>query len=80
MSIHDKLNKLFEKYGNENVDEDLVPVLKNKFQKEYDLAIKSSKETGEDDPEMEMTPGKIADHISDNEQLFLDTAEGFFKK
>ena len=80
MSIHDKLNKLFEKYGYENVEEDLVPILKDKFRKEYDLAIKSSKKAAEDNPEMEMTPGKIADHISDNEQLFLDTVEGFFKK
>ena len=42
MSIHEKLNKLMQKYGSDN-EEALVEHLKNEFSKEYKLAVRISK-------------------------------------
>jgi len=74
MTVHDKLNKLIEKYGSEN-EESLVEHLKNKFSKEYKLALEDLKNDGSDDPDMEMTAGRIADHIGKNEEEFLSECE-----
>jgi len=78
MSIHTKLNSLFEKY---DVDEEgLVNHLQSKYSLEYKNALKSLKEEGVDDPEMELTPGRIADHISaSKEKAFLEAVETYLK-
>tara|TARA_B100000029_G_scaffold437709_1_gene453081 strand:+ start:242 stop:484 length:243 start_codon:yes stop_codon:yes gene_type:complete len=78
MSVHDKLNKLIEKYGYEN-EESLVEHIKKKFSKEYKLALKDLKNEGVDDPDMEMTAGRIADHIVGNEEEFLSECEKVIK-
>jgi len=76
MTIHESLNKLFEKY---NIDEEgLVDHLKSKFSSEYKLALKDLKDEGVDSPETEITPGRIADHIKD-EKKFLNEVEKFCK-
>ena len=77
MAVHDKLNKLIEKYGSDN-EESLIEHLKGKFSKEYKLAIQDLKNDGSDDPDMEMTAGRIADHIT-NEDKFLDECEKILK-
>jgi|TARA_B100001057_G_scaffold499382_1_gene609806 N-methylhydantoinase B/oxoprolinase/acetone carboxylase alpha subunit len=74
MSVHDKLNKLIEKYGSDN-EESLVEHLKSKFSKEYKLAIADLKKDGSDDPDMEMTAGRIADHVGNNDKNFLSECE-----
>ena len=78
MSIHTKLNSLFKKY---DVDEEgLVTHLQSKYSLEYKNALKSLKEEGVDDPEMELTPGRIADHISaSKEKAFLEAVETYLK-
>ena len=78
MSIHTELNSLFEKY---DVDEEgLVNHLQSKYSLEYKNALKSLKEEGVDDPEMELTPGRIADHISaSKEKAFLEAVETYLK-
>ena len=78
MAVHDKLNKLIEKYGSDN-EESLVEHLKGKFSKEYKLAIQDLKNDGSDDPDMEMTAGRIADHIDTNEDKFLAECEKILK-
>jgi replication initiation and membrane attachment protein DnaB len=76
MTIHNSLNKLFEKYS---IDEEgLVDYLKSKFSNEYKLAIKDLKDEGVENPASEITPGRIADHIK-NEKIFLDEVEKFGK-
>ena len=74
MAVHDKLNKLIEKYGSDN-EESLVEHLKEKFSKEYKLAFQDLKNDGSDDPDMEMTAGRIADHIGNNENKFIGECE-----
>tara|TARA_B100002051_G_C16229708_1_gene389791 strand:+ start:74 stop:316 length:243 start_codon:yes stop_codon:yes gene_type:complete len=74
MAVHDKLNKLIEKYGSDN-EESLIEHLKSKFSKEYKLAAEDLKNDGSDDPDMEMTAGRIADHIDSNEETFLSECE-----
>ena len=77
MTIHNSLNKLFEKYS---IDEEgLVDYLKSKFSNEYKLAIKDLKDEGVENPASEITPGRIADHIK-NEKSFLDEVEKFGKE
>ena len=76
MSIHSKLNNLISKHG---IDEEgLIDHLKKKFSKEYKEAIKAMKDEGVDDPEMEINPGRVADHVKD-EKKFLDEIEKFSK-
>ena len=77
MSIHESLNKLIEKYGLDN-EESLIEHLKSEFTKEYQLAIKSLENDGSDDPEMEITAGRIAEHIKDK-SLFLNKCEKILK-
>ena len=80
MSIHDKLNKLSEKYEKYTLDEEgLVEFLKKKFPSESKLAIKDLKDEGVEDPELELTQGRIADHITKSED-FLKQVEIFLKK
>ena len=78
MSIHTKLNSLFEKY---DVDEEgLVNHLQSKYPLEYKNALTSLKEEGVDDPEAELTPGRIADYISaSKEKAFLEVVETYLK-
>ena len=75
MAVHDKLNKLIEKYGSDN-EESLIEHLKGKFSKEYKLAIQDLKNDGSDDPDMEMTAGSIYIY---NEDKFLDECEKILK-
>ena len=68
MNIHVSLNLLFEKY---DIDEEgLVEHLKSKFSNEYRLALKDLKDEGVDIPESDITPGRIADHIKDEKNIF----------
>ena len=76
MTIHSKLNNLFNKYGID--EESLMDHLKKKFSKEYKEAIQAMKDEGIDDPQMEINPGRVADHIKD-EKKFLDEIENFSK-
>ena len=76
MNVHEKLNKLIEKYGSDN-EESLVEHLKSRFSKEYKFAIEDLKNDGSDDPDMKMTAGRIADHIEKNEEDFLTNAKNF---
>ena len=78
MSIHDELNKLVQKYGSDN-EEALVEHLKNEFSKEYKLAVEDLKNDGSDDPDMEVTAGRIADHIKDKKDKFLNECEKVLK-
>ena len=78
MAIHDELNKLVQKYGSDN-EETLVEHLKNEFSKEYKLAVEDLKNDGSDDPDMEVTAGRIADHIKDKKDKFLNECEKILK-
>ena len=78
MSIHDELNKLMQKYGSDN-EESLVEHLKNEFSKEYKLAVEDLKNDGSDDPDIEVTAGRIADHIKDKKDKFLNECEKILK-
>ena len=78
MSIHDELNKLTEKYGLDN-EESLIEHLKSEFTKEYQLAVESLKNDGSDDPELEITAGRIAEHIKDKKEKFLNECEKILK-
>ena len=42
--------------------------------------IEDLKNDGSDDPEMEMTPGRFADHIGDKGEEFLKEYEAILKK
>ena len=79
MSIHDELNKLMQKYGSDN-EEALAEHLKNEFSKEYKLAVEDLKNDGSDDPDMEVTAGRIGDHIKDKKDKFLNECEKVLKK
>ena len=78
MSIHDELNKLVQKYGSDN-EEALVEHLKNEFSKEYELAVEDLKNDGSDDPDMELITGRIADHVKDKKDKFLNDCEKLLK-
>ena len=78
MSIHDELNKLMQKYGSDN-EEALVEYLKNEFSKEYKLAVEDLKNDGSDDPDIEVTAGRIADHVKDKKDKFLNECEKILK-
>ena len=77
--IYKKINELNSKYGSD-FEEDLVEHLKKKFPKQYKLSLEDLKNDGSDDPEMEMTPGRFADHIGDKGEEFLKEYEAILKK
>ena len=58
----------------------LVDHLKKKFPEQYKLSIEDLKNDGSDDPEMEMTPGRFADHIGDKGEELLTEYEFILKK
>ena len=80
--IHKKISELNSKYGNDSseFEEDLVEHLKNKFPEQYKLSLEDLKNDGSDDPEMEMTPGRFADHIGDKSDELLQEYEAILKK
>ena len=77
-----KISELNSKYGNESseLEEELVEHLKKKFPEQYKLSLEDLKNDGSDDPEMEMTPGRFADHIGDKGEEFLKEYEAILKK
>jgi len=77
--IYKKINELNSKYGSD-FEEDLVEHLKKKFPEQYKLSLEDLKNDGSDDPEMEMTPGRFADHIGDKGEEFLKEYEAILKK
>ena len=77
--IYKKINELNSKYGSD-FEEDLVKHLKKKFPEQYKLSLEDLKNDGSDDPEMEMTPGRFADHIGDKGEEFLKEYEAILKK
>ena len=80
--IYKKISELNSKYGNESsgFEEELVEQLKKKFPEQYKLSLEDLKNDGSDDPEMEMTPGRFADHIGDKGEEFLKEYEAILKK
>lgn len=80
--IYKKINELNSKYGNDSseFEEELVEHLKNKFPEHYKLSLEDLKNDGSDDPEMEMTPGRFADHIGNKGEEFLKEYENILKK
>ena len=76
------MDKLNSKYGNESseFEEELVEHLKKKFPEQYKLSLVDLKNDGSDDPEMEMTPGRFADHIGDKGEELLKEYEAILKK
>ena len=77
--IYKKINELNSKYGSD-FEEELVEHLKKKFPKQYKLSLEDLKNDGSDDPEMEMTPGRFADHIGDKGEELLEEYEAILKK
>lgn len=77
--IYKKINELNSKYGSD-FEEDLVEHLKKKFPEQYKLSLEDLKNDGSDDPEMEMTPGRFADHIGDKSEEFLKEYEAILQK
>lgn len=77
--IYKKINELDSKYGSD-FEEELVEHLKKKFPKQYKLSLEDLKNDGSDDPEMEMTPGRFADHIGNKAEEFLKEYEAILKK
>ena len=77
--IYKKINELNSKYGYD-FEEELVEHLKKKFPKQYKLSLEDLKNDGSDDPEMEMTPGRFADHIGNKAEEFLKEYEAILKK
>jgi len=77
--IYKKINELNSKYGSD-FEEDLVEHLKKKFPEQYKLSLEDLKNDGSDDPEMEMTPGRFADHIGDKSEELLQEYEAILKK
>ena len=80
--IYKKINEINSKYGNESseFEEELNEKLKKKFSEQYKLALEDLKNDGSDDPEMEMTPGRFADHIGDKSDELLKEYETILKK
>ena len=77
--IYKKINELNSKYGYD-FEEELVEHLKKKFPKQYKLSLEDLKNDGSDDPEMEMTPGRFADHIGDKGSELIKEYEACLKK
>ena len=77
--IHKKINELDSKYGYD-FEGELVEHLKKKFPKQYKLSLEDLKNDGSDDPEMEMTPGRFADHIGDKGSELIKEYEACLKK
>jgi hypothetical protein len=77
--IYKKINELNSKYGYD-FEEELVEHLKKKFPKQYKLSLEDLKNDGSDDPEMEMTPGRFADHIGNKAEELLKEYEAILKK
>ena len=77
--IYKKINELNSKYGSD-FEEDLVEHLKKKFPEQYKLSLEDLKNDGSDDPEMEMTPGRFADHIGDKSEELFQEYEAILKK
>ena len=77
--IYKKINELNSKYGSD-FEEELVEHLKKKFPKQYKLSLEDLKNDGSDDPEIEMTPGRFADHIGDKGEELLEEYEAILKK
>ena len=77
--IYKKINELNSKYGSD-FEEELVEHLKKKFPEQYKSSLEDLKNDGSDDPEMEMTPGRFADHIGDKGEEFLKEYEAILKK
>ena len=77
--IYKKINELNSKYGSD-FEEELVEHLKNIFPEQYKLSLEDLKNDGSDDPEMEMTPGRFADHIGDKSEELLKEYEAILKK
>ena len=80
--IYKKITDLNSRYGNESseFEEDLVEHLKKKFPNQYKLSLEDLKNDGSDDPEMEMTPSRFADHIGDKGDELLNEYETILKK
>ena len=80
--IYKRITELNSKYGNESseFEEELTEHLKNKFPEQYKLSLEDLKNDGSDDPEMEMTPGRFADHIGDKSEEFLKEYEAILQK
>jgi hypothetical protein len=80
--IYKEITELNSKYGNESseFEDELVEHLKKKFPKQYKLSLEDLKNDGSDDPEMEMTPGRFADHIGNKAEEFLKEYEAILKK
>ena len=81
-NLYNKISDLNSKYGNESseFEGELVEHLKKKFPKQYKLSLEDLKNDGSDDPEMEMTPGRFADHIGDKAEELLKEYEAILKK
>ena len=77
--IYKKINELDSKYGYD-FEAELVEHLEKKFPKQYKLSLEDLKNDGSDDPEMEMTPGRFADHIGDKSEELLQEYEAILKK
>ena len=77
--LYKKINELDAKYGYD-FEGELVDHLKKKFPEQYKLSIEDLKNDGSDDPEMEMTPGRFADHIGDKGEELLTEYEFILKK
>ena len=77
--IYKKINELDSKYGYD-FEAELVEHLKKKFPKQYKLSLEDLKNDGSDDPEMEMTPGRFADHIGNKAEELLKEYEAILKK
>jgi len=79
--ISKKINELNTNLDPEsNFEGELVDHLKKKFPEQYKLSIEDLKNDGSDDPEMEMTPGRFADHIGDKGEELLTEYEFILKK
>ena len=80
-NLNKKISELNSKYGNESseFEEELVEQLKKKFPEQYQLSLEDLKNDGSDDPEMEITPGRFADHIGDKGEEFLKEYESILK-
>ena len=81
-NLNKKISELNSKYVKESseFEEELVEHLKKKFPEQYKLSLEDLKNDGSDDPEMEMTPGRFADHIGDKSEELLQEYEAILKK
>ena len=79
--IYKKISELNSKYGYDSFEfeEELVEHFKKKFPEQYKLSLEDLKNDGSDDPEMEMTLARFADHIGDKGEEFLKEYEAILK-